>query len=374
MRSGWGWIPNISANFLSNHLTLENTFSNIRDVTGKPLVKNTNDEYVVETNYSDREDSKIPWTICYRIPKNHDDLVIPVRMFRKEKLLLEGNISVYDHRGMAKFTAEKYDEQYHNDVDEFLIVLYLDFKSKFHEHTHHSPEMKKIGPDLLLTLAFICSDDKTKIADEFKIAVKKVSEQYIMKVTSYPITLKKFEERIHDGQIHDLYVLARGEFVYGSCYVEMFSKELSKEYPLHKFIISAGPESTSAVFYGCVDFDRIKINDELKEFNSETKTLSKETMRLTKEMTALTRDTKNLSKDVKNLTWLVLMITIVTVIVSALSILSDIYPEQSQAISWVVLIIVIVIVIIVLYAVQKWRSQKLLDSHSSTSSDTTKVQ
>jgi len=322
----WGWIPNLSGNYLLASPCLEDVIkSNTRYESHKK------GEYVGEKSISDIKDSKscmISYVIC-------DPDKVTVSIYDGQKILLDGEICIHDGRGLVEFNASSATKN-----EKILIKeLYVELKDIFHKHTHHSEGAT--GPDLLIDVVFEETEEK---------AVKRISEQYVKKVSVYPKTIKALEKTLkkalgkenEDEKLkeifYDTYIQASGDFLYGSCFVEMFSKELGDDYAVLKYTLNNGIEPTKVVFDCWSNARIVKLNEKIKDLNTET---------------------KKVSVDMANLTWYVLAMAIVTAIIGIASLCLAAYPWTAQyAYVAFVTIALAVMVMVITYKVTHQKESK----------------
>jgi len=338
MRICFGWVPNLSGNCLSDSLSIESAIKNHEGcICGGPR------EYGWEKTLSDIGCSKTP-TPCLIRYKTHDisPNIITATILNDTTPLLDAMIYVHDERGFVQLCTESAGE----DIDTLLKQLYIDFKCVLHKHTHHSNDPD--GPDTLLELVF---------TDNFIEATKGISEQYVKKILNYPKIIEgiadellkrhsnprspKYYEKLQE-QFHKMYMQALGEFLYGSCFIEMFFEELGTSYVAHKSALSNGTEPIHATIESWSIKDGTKVNESL---------------------TKLTIETKALTKNITILTAIVVLLTAITAIVGIVSLYHDIHPSIPEEAFMIVL--VIVILLIILFTLYFIRSRLFQDEENS---------
>ena len=350
MPVAWGWIPNLTGDCFFGY---DGAHSFLSKNSG---AKECEKKY---THISDTDNSA-EWTIKYKFLE--DGKILAEMRLNNDDLRMSADISVIDKRGITSFTMKNVDNK--DEMEKYFEILHLCFKSEFHKHTHHSDDDRRGADRLLIPV----------IVEDKKIAIEKICEQYVKKVSNYPIILKALKEKrrkeMREGKIgtekenefHELYILARGEFQYGSFFTDLFSNDLGSISELRKKSLNMGPELVNSIFDGFTDLDRKKENERMVDLAEKTtkmtdeiKELSKVTLKKTEEMNTLTKEMNTLTGDLRTLTWFVLIATLIAGCATVISILSSLYPEHII----IETVIVAIFAVVILSIFWRWTKKEI---------------
>ncbi|MDR0523968.1 MAG: hypothetical protein LBG62_06065 [Candidatus Methanoplasma sp.] len=227
---------------------------------------------------------------------------------------------------------EAIDEGERTRIRKIIFEIYMSLKEIYHQHIFHKDKGHH-GADSLL---------KLEDANSEKEAVCKIAIQHTTKVALY---LKIFEEYIQevgsdnrldkiDRYFYDLYAQARGEFLYGLSFMEIFAPQLEERAKDHSNILLRGIRGSKILYSIFDDFVNMNLNRQTNEISKHTNDL------------AVASERTNI--EVKNLTYYVLAFAIIAVLVPLFNIFKEYLPTIAHLFDFVLFAIFTLILILMI--------------------------
>jgi hypothetical protein len=317
----WGWIPN-----LSGDISLDFPENKVPEAFATECFEYEDDHFRVNKATSNLRGDKTTLEIRYELPRRiySEAIHFSLTENKSNKDLGSGTANLQSN-GLIRIEMLGDDDDV--PLRKIIFEVYMSLKMIFHKHTCHQDEDNE-GVDSLLRL----EDGESDID-----AIGNIAKQFAGKVTLYLKRLNGYQEYygvsecgpyFAADEFYLLYTQARGEFLYGSTFMNIFHKGLGEDYEKYLGIMRSGDEAATILYSGTTEYWKIAIASETRKLTEKIKKNAEASEKTNQEM-------NRANHSIKNLTYYVLIFTVVAALTTLFTIAKEYRPDVASALDCV---------------------------------------